>query len=140
MIKLGSILPEAFKNLFKKPATVGYPFTAAVIADKFRGKVKFTQSLCIGCKLCMRDCPADAIEIIKVADKKFKMFYRMDRCIYCAQCVNTCPKKALEMTEKFDLADYDKSRLSEEQGEQLEVTLTPAAEAAKPADAPEVKK
>lgn len=137
-MKLGAIIPQALVNLFSKPATRLFPFEESKVAEKTRGKVKFTQSLCIGCKLCMKDCPAAAIEIVKVADKKFKMVYHIDKCIYCAQCVYTCPKKALEMTENYALADGARGQLTEEQGEIL--TAPPAAEqppaVEKPAAAP----
>lgn len=126
-MKLGAILPEALRNLFSKPVTRNYPFEESKISDTYRGKLKFTQPLCIGCKLCMRDCPADALEVVKVADKKFKLIYRMDKCIYCGQCVNSCPKKALEMTLEYTLANNDKGKLIEEQGELLTVETAAAA-------------
>jgi len=130
-MKLGAILPEAIRNLFSKPVTRNYPFEESKISDTYRGKLKFTQMLCIGCKLCMRDCPADALEVVKVADKKFKLIYRMDKCIYCGQCVNSCPKKALEMTLEYTLANNDKGKLIEEQGEILTVeAATASADAA----------
>ncbi|MHB9020155.1 MAG: 4Fe-4S dicluster domain-containing protein, partial [Minisyncoccota bacterium] len=66
---------------------------------------------CIGCKICMKDCPSNAITINKVGDKQFEAVIDLDKCVYCAQCVDSCPKKALESTKEFELAQLDKNKL-----------------------------
>jgi formate hydrogenlyase subunit 6/NADH:ubiquinone oxidoreductase subunit I len=104
MINPGRIIPYILKMLTKKPATVKYPAAEADIPENFRGKLEFDKEKCIGCKLCMRDCPANAIEIEKVGEKQFKAIVRLDRCIYCGQCVDSCPKDALKCTRNFELA------------------------------------
>lgn len=102
-----------FGSVFKKPATVLYPFVRPEIFNDFRGKLKFDQAKCIGCKICMRDCPANAIEIFRISEteKIFKATVRLDRCIYCAQCTDSCPKDALEMTKDFELAHFTRESL-----------------------------
>ncbi len=110
MIRPGKMFREVFKHLFKKPATIKYPAESANMPDRFRGKLKFYAEKCIGCKLCMKDCPADAIHIEKIGDT-FEATVDLDKCIYCAQCVDTCPKKALEATTKFELAQIDRKKL-----------------------------
>lgn len=110
MIRPGKMLREVLKSLTKKPATIKYPAKAANIPDRFIGRLKFEAEKCIGCKLCMKDCPANAIVIEKVGDK-FEATVDLDKCIYCAQCVDTCPKKALRATTNFELAQLDKRKL-----------------------------
>ncbi len=110
-MRLGAMLRQVLQSLFKKPATVCYPFEKLPMADKLRGKLKFTPALCIGCKMCERDCPAGAIKITKIADKQFDCEVRLDKCIYCGQCAESCPKKALEMTEEIELACSDAKKL-----------------------------
>jgi len=110
MIRPGKMLREVLKSLFKKPATISYPAKETFTPDRFRGRLKFETEKCIGCKICMRDCPANAIFIEKVGEK-FEATVHLERCIYCAQCVDSCPKKALHATKNFELAQLDKRRL-----------------------------
>jgi formate hydrogenlyase subunit 6/NADH:ubiquinone oxidoreductase subunit I len=110
----GSIFPFIFGQLFKKIATVNYPTVKAVMPESFRGKIKFDAPKCIGCKICMRDCPSMAIEIEKVAEKQFKCYIYLDRCIFCAQCVDSCPKDALSATKEFELAGFNRDKMKVE--------------------------
>lgn len=110
-IRPGAMLKEILNHVARKPATELYPFVKTEKPDKFRGKLKFYPEKCIGCKICMKDCPANAITITKIADKVFECEVRLDRCIYCGQCVLSCPKAALEMTKDFELAGLDRSKL-----------------------------
>lgn len=109
----GAMLKQVLSSVVRRPATLLYPFVKLVMPPRFRGKLHFKQSACIGCKLCMRDCPADAIQIRKVAEKTFEADIDMARCIGCAQCVDSCPKKALEMGLEFELASLKRSTLIE---------------------------
>ena len=105
------MIKEVLGQLFRKPATNMYPAEKLDMPDKFRGKLKFFPGKCIGCKICMRDCPTDAIVIIKTTDNKFEAHIDLAKCIYCAQCVDSCPKKALESTKDVELAQLDRSKL-----------------------------
>ena len=111
MIRPGKMIREVLESLFKKAATTKYPLVKAVMPDKFRGKLKFYPERCIGCKMCMRDCPSNAIIIRKLGEKKFEAEIDLAKCIYCAQCVDSCPKKALESTKEFELAGLDHEKL-----------------------------
>lgn len=111
MKKLGAILMEAIKSLFKKPATSEYPYKRREIHHSYAGMISFEQKKCIGCQICVRNCPANAIKIIKTADKVFSCELSLANCIFCSQCVFSCPKKALHTTDDFELAQIDKSKL-----------------------------
>jgi len=129
MQKPARALFEVLGHLFKKKATSNYPFEKAVVDARFRGRIAFESDTCIGCRMCVRVCPAKAIEIILSAEqppapapaadgtapvpakKKFDCLMSLDRCIYCSQCVDVCPKKSLISTQDFELAHTDKKTL-----------------------------
>ena len=111
MIRPGKMIKEVLGSIFKKPATTKYPYVKEETAKSFRGKLKFYPEKCIGCKMCMRDCPSNAIKIIKSSEGKFECEIDLGKCIYCAQCVDSCPKKALEATNEFELASLDRAKL-----------------------------
>ncbi len=120
--KFAAFLPEIIRHLFKRPATVKYPFEKLQVPKGFRGTPVFDSSKCIGCMICVRDCPAEAIEIIRVEDildpanpnkpkKKFKMILHNDRCIHCAQCVESCPTDTYIMNTDYEIAVFNRHRL-----------------------------
>ncbi len=112
------MLGELLRHIGKKPATILYPFEKTPIAPNYRGRILFNGPACIGCQMCVKDCPSSAIKIIKEAAanpaaeagaevkevKKFRCEIDMGRCLFCAQCVDSCPKKALSSSPKFELA------------------------------------
>jgi NAD(P)H-quinone oxidoreductase subunit I len=122
-----SMLPQVFSQLFKKPWTNKFPakytpndvtqfledvkngkatITAPIkTPEGFRGKIKYDKEKCIGCKLCIRVCPCEAIEF-KPEEKKIKIY--VSRCCFCSQCNDICPVKCLSMSDEFLLADTDK--------------------------------
>ncbi|ADN36328.1 4Fe-4S ferredoxin iron-sulfur binding domain protein [Methanolacinia petrolearia DSM 11571] len=125
-----SFLPtmvEVLKQILKKPATNLFPakylpksitgFLGKVAEGKaeinppvptpenFRGKITYDRDICIGCKICTRVCPANAIEFIK--ETKTVRIY-VTQCIFCSQCNDACPVHCLHMSEDFLLADEDR--------------------------------
>jgi formate hydrogenlyase subunit 6/NADH:ubiquinone oxidoreductase subunit I len=102
---------NALKNFFKKPATAKYPCEKPVAAVGFRGEQALNLDLCVGCGLCSRECPSQAIEMVEVNGKKHPMFL-LDRCIFCYHCADVCPKKAITRTGTFDMAALNKSSLT----------------------------
>lgn len=110
----GKMLNMAFKHLFKKPATVQYPNGSLEITDHYRGKLTYDPTNCVGCGLCVRNCPAGAIKIINEGTKenrKMKAELNVARCIFCCQCVDSCAKKCLSYSQQIDLASLNKGDL-----------------------------
>lgn len=104
---IGSMFGDVIKSLFRKPVTEKYPFVPSAAPSDFRGKLIYDSEKCSGCLLCMKDCPANAIEILTVdkVNKKFVMRYNMDRCTFCAQCVMNCRFNCISMSdEQWELA------------------------------------
>ena len=112
MKQTGKVLPEAFKNMFEKPATVKYPANRKDVFTDVRGKLVFDAPKCVGCQMCVRDCPAKAIEIQKIGEKQFKAVLHVDRCIFCGQCVDSCNKDALHCTKEFELASLSRNDMA----------------------------
>jgi len=130
-----SMLPKAFSQMFKKPWTNKFPakytpsnttrFLQQVQAGKakinppielppgFRGKIQYDKEKCIGCQLCIKVCPSEAIEF-KPEEKKIKIY--LARCTFCSQCNDVCPVNCLSMSNEFLLADsnlYSKDMIVE---------------------------
>jgi formate hydrogenlyase subunit 6/NADH:ubiquinone oxidoreductase subunit I len=109
----GKILREVLNAVWRKPATLNYPLHKAPMCEGFRGKIRHAAKNCIGCRMCMRDCPAFAIEIKPAGEKKFIAEIDYSKCICCCQCVDGCPRKALEVGPEFELAQLEASKLKE---------------------------
>ena len=108
---IGSMLGDIFKSFFSKPDTQKYPFEPSETPEHFRGKLIYDPEKCTGCQLCVKDCPADAIEIITIdkVNKKFVMRYDVARCSFCAQCVLNCRFNCIQMSEEqWELASTNK--------------------------------
>lgn len=104
------MLPELLGSLFKKPATIKFPAERVPFPEGLRGRPVCNYEQCIGCRMCERDCPAAAIEMMPV-DGKNKPFFHYDRCAFCGQCQDTCPRKAITMTNDYLLASDSRSKL-----------------------------
>ncbi len=110
-MRMGAMLSDVIRALFQRPATRQYPFERTAAPDRLRGKLKWDAEKCTGCSLCVKDCPAQALEVFMVdkANKRVVLRYHLDRCTYCAQCVVSCRQGALTMAhDEWELADTDK--------------------------------
>lgn len=110
-MRIGAMLGDISRSLFKRPVTELYPFERRPTPERLRGQLTFDPAKCTGCKICSRDCPAEAIEIVVVdkATKRFVMNFHTDRCTYCAQCVVSCNFDSLSMShERWELAALDR--------------------------------
>jgi len=129
--RISPIFKRAASHIFTKPATTKYPFVKPKLPDDARGKTVYEIKSCniidIGtgfpgltldvrsivganCRVCERDCPAKAIEIVEVEGKKRPQI-RLDKCIFCHQCVESCPRGAIKSSDLYELATTDKLAL-----------------------------
>jgi len=116
---LKQVVEKPFTNLFPvphMPDNLGEVLKAAAegrvqvnppveVPKHFRGKIAYDREKCIGCRLCTRVCPANAITYIP---EEKKVMVHVDRCCFCAQCTEICPVQCLWMTEEFLLSSYDR--------------------------------
>ncbi len=118
---------ELLKQLFRRPFTNPFPARHAPasvvellkaveagevelnppvpVPPDFRGCITYDGEKCTGCRLCLRVCPASAIEFIP---EEKKISIHLSRCIFCAQCNEICPKDCLGMSDNFLLSCYDR--------------------------------
>jgi formate hydrogenlyase subunit 6/NADH:ubiquinone oxidoreductase subunit I len=130
--RISPIFKRAVSHIFTKPATTKYPFAKPLLPEDARCKTVYEIKSCnvidIGtglkdgptvdvrsivgsnCRVCVRDCPAAAIEIVEVEGKKRPQI-RFDKCIFCHQCVESCPRGAITSSIFYELATTDKCAL-----------------------------
>ncbi len=118
----------AMKYIFKRKATVNYPFEKGPLSPRFRGEHALRryangEERCIACKLCEAICPAQAITIeAEPREDGSRRTTRYDidmvKCIYCGFCQEACPVDAIVEGPNFEFATetreelyYDKERL-----------------------------
>ena len=135
MLQIGSLVGNVIQSLFKKPDTQLYPFERTAVPSRLRGTLVWNPDKCTGCMLCVKDCPANALELVVLdkKNKKFIMRYHADRCIYCSQCVVSCRMNCLNMTsEQWELASAHKEPFVVEYGVNDEIEKLLLEKAAQP--------
>ncbi|MFH1786694.1 MAG: 4Fe-4S dicluster domain-containing protein [archaeon] len=95
------VLKEALKSIFKKPATLRYPFVKAEPPKAFRGRLTCDFDKCIHCANCSRVCPSGACAF----NQKTKLpEFDLRLCIFCAECAEKCPVKIIALTNDYEMA------------------------------------
>jgi hydrogenase-4 component H len=106
------LLPELWRSLIRGPVTTTYPHTPLELPEGFRGRVAVDADTCRGCGLCVRDCPAFALELERDPEGGFRLVYHPDRCAYCGQCELSCHQGALRLVNEFVSATPHRERLT----------------------------
>jgi len=129
--RISPIFKRAVSHIFTKPATTKYPFVKPTLPADSRGQIVYEIKECniidpgkspgftldvssimgSNCRVCYRDCPAKAIEIVEVEGGKKRPQIDLNKCIFCYQCVESCPRHAIKASELYELATTDKGAL-----------------------------
>jgi len=94
---------DLLRSLRKKPVTLRFPYERVEPVERMRAKVSWEIDRCIGCSLCARICPSEAIELVG-RGRTAEIIYHVGRCIFCGECVDICPTKTISTTKEFELA------------------------------------
>lgn len=110
-----------FRYMFKRRATLNYPFEKGPLSPRFRGEHALRrypngEERCIACKLCEAVCPAQAITIEaepRADGSRRTTRYDIDmvKCIYCGFCEEACPVDAIVEGPNFEFATETREEL-----------------------------
>lgn len=123
-------------SVFKKPSTLMYPVVPREWQERTRGSVSIVGEKCIGCGICARACPTNAIAVDK---KGGSWTIERMQCVQCSACVDGCPTKCLTMENLYTIPDVVKVVDTFEIPVKPPKKATPAKPAAKPAEKPAEK-
>jgi len=102
------LLPNIAETLFSKPETIAYPGVSHKSPASFRGSVRINAENCVGCSLCVLDCPAAALVPEKKSKNSYRLIHYRDRCTYCGQCELSCKFNAIYMDNTYKEASADR--------------------------------
>lgn len=106
-----SMFDDLIRSTIRRPVTEFYPIERRPIVESFRGMLKWDPEACTGCALCVKDCPANAIELITIdkATKRFVLRFHVDRCTFCGQCAYNCRFDCIKLENQgWELAELDR--------------------------------
>ena len=106
-----------------KMHTTSYPFEKLPISPRYRAihdMLRLMESgnyRCIGCGLCEKICPADAIRMDTEYDenqRKAVTEYTINfgRCIFCGYCAEVCPELAIVHGGRYETASEQRASFS----------------------------
>lgn len=88
-----NMIKEKRKGNFqdKKAPYIMKPICDFLLEMERRTKNFYVENTCIGCKLCEKNCPVKAIEVIDGKPRWIK-----EKCALCFRCLHNCPKFAIQ--------------------------------------------
>ncbi len=109
-------LRHLLRTLRRGPDTVDFPHGEAHISPTYQGVLIVDMSLCRGCGLCVRACPADALELVGNRQEGWGMRVYHDRCAVCGLCELACPSGAVRRYPRYPAGSACRESLMDEHG------------------------
>ncbi|MBI4188532.1 MAG: 4Fe-4S binding protein [Chloroflexi bacterium] len=97
-------LPSLIRGLRSKLGVSGGVVTDGAVPF---GKLALDKSRCIGCGLCVRDCPTEALAALSEETGNYRLLFRHDLCLACGKCITVCPEKCLKLERSLELEKMD---------------------------------
>jgi hydrogenase-4 component H len=95
------LVPELWRAFSRRKEASRARSDNIQISPYFRGKPELDPELCRGCGVCVRDCPAYALELEREDRERFRLVLYQDRCAYCGQCEASCDFEAIKLGNKI---------------------------------------
>ena len=121
LTELASGMALTLRYMFKRRATLNYPYEKGPLSPRFRGEHALRrypngEERCIACKLCEAICPAQAITIEAEpredgSRRTTRYDIDMTKCIYCGLCEEACPVDAIVEGPNFEFATETREEL-----------------------------
>ncbi len=105
------LAPQVIRTLFRRSGTTRFPYEPSEFHAAYRGQVHANPKNCVGCGLCVRDCPAGALSLEKRSRQSFTLKHYAERCAYCAQCEYSCKFNAIYLGNSYNESVFDKESL-----------------------------
>lgn len=96
-----SLIIAVLKAWIRPSETIDYPYCELKLPHGYRGALVIDPEKCTGCGLCVRDCPANGLELVKKSRDEFKLVHHPARCAYCGQCEDSCVRGAITHTNQL---------------------------------------
>jgi NADH-quinone oxidoreductase subunit I len=116
-----------FRQLLRKPVTIGYPENKTPVFPRFRGRHRLWRhenglEKCVGCSLCAAACPSDCIRVVAEENtpenrvssgERYARIYEinMARCIFCGYCELACPFDAITLENEYEMSERTRAEL-----------------------------
>ncbi len=105
------------RHIVRPTLTTQYPWQRLAISKRTRGpELVWVPVKCTGCSTCAKACPQG--NIVVVTSRGEGNNYNIDkfevdigRCKSCGLCVEACPFEALYMSQRYELAQYQRRKL-----------------------------
>ena len=108
-VACGACIDICPHNVIKLVEKKQRTFVKCVSKDKGASLKNICSAGCIGCKICEKNCPKDAIHVV---DNLAVIDY--EKCVNCGICASKCPKKIIDFTRPDGTKPYAQVKEQEE--------------------------